>query len=180
MWSTVLLQKLVTIARSAVALDWSCKVQVGSCKYGQCSLVKQLHCCAVSSSTFIRDCRKPVGICHYAPNKRFVPYPDQGDVCINRPDWHGFQCIKIFHCELSLHHQLLKTVLKADFIFLMLASKTKIPLLLKAIAASSTLSAEHSLKKAWDKALFVYQHLLWSDSLALEALPCFGASLSVM
>lgn len=72
----------------------------------------------------------------------------------------GFQCIKIFHCELSLHHQLLKTVLKVDFIILMLASKTKIPLLLKAIAASSTLSAEYSLQKAWDKPLLGYQHLL--------------------
>lgn len=36
----------------------------------------------------------------------------------------GFQRIKIFHFELSLHRRLLKTVLKAHFIILMLASKT--------------------------------------------------------
>lgn len=71
-----------------------------------------------------------------------------------------FQCIKISHCEISLHHQLLKAALKGGFIIPMSALKTQIPLPLKAIAASFILSAEYSLKKALDKPLFGYQHLL--------------------
>lgn len=99
MWSTVLLQKLFTIARSVVALDWS-KVQVVSSKHGEYSLVKQLCGCAASSGTFI-TAESHVHICHYAPKKRFVPYPDQGDTGINRPDQHYFWWFSV-HQDFSL------------------------------------------------------------------------------
>lgn len=76
MWSTVLPQKLLTIARSAVVLDWS-KVQVVSCKHGQYFSLKQLHCCAASSGTFIKDCRKPCGyLSLYTQQKVYsLPWP---------------------------------------------------------------------------------------------------------
>lgn len=108
----------------------------------------------------------------------FVPYPDQGDVGINRPIdiiFDDFQYIKNSHCEISLHHQLLKNSSQGRFYHPYVSFKNTDP-----IALSFILSAEYSVKKALDKPLFGYQHLLWCDSLALEALPCFGASFFVM
>lgn len=182
MWGTVLLQKLFTIARSVVALDWS-KVKVVSWKHGQCSLVKRLHGCAASSGTFI-TAESHVDICHYTPNKRciFLTLTREMFDMINRHDWHYFWWFSV-HQDFPLWNlpasSAIENSSQGEFYYPYVSFKDIDP-----IAPQShcciTLSAEYSLKKALDKPLFGYQHLLWSDSLALEAQPYFGASFFIM
>lgn len=66
-----------------------------------------------------------------------------------------FQYINNSHCEISLHHQLLKNSSQGRFYHPYVSFKNTDP-----IALSFILSAEYSVKKALDKPLFGYQHLL--------------------